>query len=64
MGTYSIVKIGNREYSKLEKEKGTLRLSVRWGRAFLQSPVVVDLLVAQVLEDEPVVEGKLQYLSL
>ncbi len=36
---------------------------VRCGRALLQSTVVVDLLVVQVLEGEPVAEGQLQHLK-
>jgi hypothetical protein len=38
-------------------------LGVRCGRALLQSTVVVDLLVVQVLEGEPVTEGQLQHLK-
>jgi len=36
---------------------------VRCGRALLQSTVVVDLLVVQVVEGEPVAEGQLQHLG-
>jgi len=36
---------------------------VRCGRALLQSTVVVDLLVVQVLEGEPVAKGPLQHLK-
>jgi hypothetical protein len=35
-----------------------------YGRALLQTTVVVDLHVVQVLEGEPVSEGELQHLSL
>ncbi len=36
---------------------------VRCGRALLQFTVVVDLLIVQVLEGEPVAEGQLQHLK-
>ena len=38
-------------------EKVCQMFSVRCGRALLQSAVVADLLVVQVLEGEPVAEG-------
>ena len=42
----------------------SIMIFVRCGRALLQSTVVVDLLVVQVLEFGPVTEGQLQHLSL
>ncbi len=39
------------------------RQFVRCGRALLQSTVVVDLFVVQVLEGEPFAEGQLQHLQ-